>query len=136
MKVVVSRGYAAHHQDFVESQCDTMWEGEHAVVIKVKGDEIPATSGPYRCISYLDEYIVVSPIQKISRHRAFWKDIVSHIAPQYSRLVERDVNRGCLVQMFRMAEQAGVSVDGAVLVDFGCGDGVIRSALADYDRVG
>ena len=101
-------------------------------MVDFKGKELPTVGIPPRCISYLDEYIVVCPIQELSKHRAFWQDIVNYIVPSYSHLVDLNVNRDCLRAMFSLAEQDGIDMDNAVLVDFGCGNGIIQSAIQGY----
>ena len=108
-----------------------LWQSDGTVVVDIKGNELPAVGIPTRCISYLDEYIVVCPILELNKHRLFWQDIVNYIVPSYSHLVELSVNRDCLSAMFSLAEHAGIDINNAVLVDFGCGNGIIQSALKE-----
>ena len=109
-----------------------IWQGASAVVLEMADAELLVLEKLHRCISYLDQYVVVCPVQALDKHRSFWDDIVTYIAPDYYRLVKREVNLECLRQMFNLAEIGGISIDDATLVDFGCGHGVIQSALVGH----
>ena len=132
MKIITPLEYIVSYQDFVRTSCEIKWQGRVAVVMEVSGREFPVFTKPTRVISYLDEYVVLSPFQELEEHKVFWKDIVNFIAPDYSRLTKPEVNLECLTEMFRLAESAGVSIEKSIVVDFGCGDGIIQSVLLDY----
>ena len=116
MKVIVPKDLLDEYKVYFGNKGIVLWQSAGTVVVDFKGKELPTVGIPPRCISYLDEYIVVCPIQELSKHRAFWQDIVNYIVPSYSHLVDLNVNRDCLRAMFSLAEQDGIDMDNAVLV--------------------
>ena len=136
MKVIAPERILAEKRGFVQARCEIIWRGRSTLVLDVSGNAFPAFEKPVRCISYLDEYIILCPMQKLVEHKIFWEDIVNYLAPDYSRLIKHEVNSACLVEMFRLAETAGVAIDGSLVVDFGCGDGIIQTALIGYQPRG
>lgn len=133
MKIICSSKWHESNEFFLDSEAEILWKNVYVTVFSTMSNSLPTSNFPIRYISYLDRYLLLNPIGSVIEHRNFWEGVVDFIAPIYEQIISLSVNRECLAEIFRLASLSGISVKDSILVDFGCGSGVIHTALKSVE---